>query len=294
MGQSGLGSKLMKCPRNEHAATNRSFAPPKVVPLSQRLAQFLPFSSNPPPPTPKPPSPQDLGPSQTLNLEPLGDGVVSLTVTISESILLPSTPENDLLQSQIIVLSSSSQALLLKLHLTVNVVSQFVTQIQVIELSDWAEGELGRWLRAPSQDRSVAAIGTALGHYWKVCLQRLKCWRDAARDYGVYMIADDGAFGKIPLRPTNADLAYIIPRLCWQDLHIARGTLFLTIQWRVSISKEGNVDSDVSALAVFPETWRRTEDGAELDNIGQAFKMLVIDRGAAQAICVIAGLLFPS
>lgn len=73
---------------------------------------------------------------------------------------------------------------------------------------------------------------------------------------------------------------------------MARGSLSLTIQWRVSISNDGNVDSDVSALAKFPDTWRWTEAGAELDKVGEAFKMLVNDRGAAQAIRVLAGLLF--
>lgn len=181
----------------------------------------------------------------------------------------------------------------MRFKLTVDIVSQTVTQVQVIELSDWAEGELGVWLRGFSQKRSIAAVGTAFGQYWLVGLQRLKCWGDAVRNHGD-MIADDRGFGRLSSRPTNADLAYVAPHLCWRDLHLARGTLSLTIQWRVSISDDGKVDSDVSALAKFPDTWQWTEDGAELDKVGEAFKMLLNDRGAAEAICVLAGLLFPS
>lgn len=163
--------------------------------------------------------------------------------------------------------------------------------MQVVELSDWAEGDLGEWLRS-SRKGSIAAVGAAFGHYWLTCLQRLKCWGDAVRNYGD-MIADDRGFGTIPSRLTNADLTSVIPHLCWRDLHMARDTLSLTVQWCVSISDDGKVDSDVSALAKFPDTWRWTEAGAELDKVGEAFKMLVNDRGATQAICVLAGLLFP-
>lgn len=278
-------------PRSSNGAINPSPASPKLPTLSQRLARFLPFSSRPPPPTPKPPSPQDQEPSYALDLEPSEDRSAPFTVTISDTILLAPTPDNVLLQSQIISLSSKSHALFVKLKLTIDVVSQTITQMQVVELSDWAEGELGGWLRASSQKRSIVAVGAALGHYWLTCLQRLKCWGDAVRNYGD-MMADDRGFSRMPSRPTIADLASIIPHLCWRDLHMARGSLSLTIQWRVSISNDGNVDSDVSALAKFPDTWRWTEAGAELDKVGEAFKMLVNDRGAAQAIRVLAGLLF--
>lgn len=198
-----------------------------------------------------------------------------------------------MLHSQIIALSSPSKIFVLRLKVTLDIVSQAVTQLHVIELSDWAETELGGWLRGSSQDRSIAAIGTAFGHYWMVCLQRFKCWTDAVRKHSD-LITDDRGFVKISSPPSNADLPHIIPLLCWHDLNMARGTLSLTIQWRIFISSDnGTVDSDVSAQATYPETWRRTDAGAELDKMGEAFRMLVEERGVTEAIGVLADLLFP-
>lgn len=229
---------------------------------------------------------------QILRLEPLKDDCVPFTIATSDSTLLSSIDDNTLLQSQIISLSSPSEILVLRLKVTVDIVSQAVTQMHVIELSDWAETELGGWLRASLQDRSIATIGTAFGHYWTIYLQRFKCWTDAARKHAA-LITDDRGVGKISSPPLNADLAYITPQLYWQDLNMARGTLSLTIQWRVLISDNGTVNSDVSAHVKYPDTWRRTDAGAELDKMGEAFKMLVEERGITEAIGVLADLLFP-
>lgn len=198
-----------------------------------------------------------------------------------------------MLHSQIIALSSPSKIFVLRLKVTLDIVSQAVTQMHVIELSDCAETEFGGWLRESSQDRSIAAIGTAFGHYWMTCLQRFKCWTDTVRKHGAF-IADDRGFGKISSPSINADLPYITPLLHCQELTMARGTLSLTIQWRIFISSDnGTVDSDVSAQATYPETWRRTDAGAELEKTGEAFRMLVEERGVTEAVGVLADLLFP-
>lgn len=286
------GPKLTKSGnRNEKATLDASYVPSRSRSLSHCLSLFLPFSRRPPPPRPKPPSPEDQYSFPTLNLESPEDGVAPFTITTSDSQLL-SGPENTLLQSQTVMLSSTPSALVATVLLTVNVASQSVTKMQVIQVSDWAEEELGEWLRSPPQQRSVKAIGTAFGRYWSMCRQRFECWEASARDYGD-LIVDDGVHSGVSSQLTRADLSSLIPRLRWRELHMARGAVCLNVHWHVSISDDGNVSSDVSALPQIPDTWRRTEAGAELDKVGEVFKMLVNDRGAAQATRVVAGLLFP-
>lgn len=278
---------------SQHTNNNDSSAPQKVPPLSQRLTRFLPFSSSPPPPALNETSTRHQGTRKTLSFEVLETPITPFTVTTSDLVLLPFNTENKLLQSQMIVLSSPCQSLLLELRLVIDVTSQTSTRMEVIELSDWAEDELGGWLRASSANRSVAAIGTAFGRYWIVCLERLRSWDDAVRKYGD-LIAVHADIEGMSWPPTNDYLPLVIPHLCWRSLCMARDAVALVIKWSITIDDNGNVESDVLALPSFPDRWRETEVGMELEKVGDAFKLLLDDKGPTEAISVVAGLLFPS
>lgn len=169
--------------------------------------------------------------------------------------------------------------------------SQLITQLQVLDVSSWAEQELGTWLRARFEERSLEIIGTVFGRYWNLCLQRLKCWKASSRDLKDLMARD---LSRILLHTDPTDPSDLLEILSQQTLSLIRDEVALDIKWNISIKDDGEVESHVSARPKFPDTWRRTEIGTELSKVGQALDMLVKDRGVAQAISVVARLMFPS
>ena len=68
-----------------------------------------------------------------------------------------------------------------------------------------------------------------------------------------------------------------------QELVFARSNVQLKVTWRISLSDQGEVESHSSACPRFPAAWHQ-EATSELAKIGDAFMMLVEDRGISEAI----------
>lgn len=248
--------------------------------LTRRLAKFLPFSVNPRLTEPRPSSPKDTDINQDLNWDIPQTAAAPFTITTSNTLLLPPTVDNDLLQRQDIIMSTSQRLLTSDLRLTASTTTQQISHLDVQALSSWAEPELGSWLRQSLEKMELAALGRAFGRYWEVAKLRGKCWINCKQDF-------KNLVANAP--ESNNPLLY----LGMQDLVFARSNVQLKVTWRILISDQGEVESDSSAYPRFPAAWQQ-EANSELAKVGDAFMMLVEDRGVPEAIGMICKVVFPT
>lgn len=260
--------------------TDRKVASTKSSSLTQRLAQFLPFSITIPPPEPRPPSPKDTDVNQGLDLDTVQTVSAPFAITASNTLVLPSTADNNLLQRQDVTMSTPQQFLICDLQLTANITTQQISHLDIQALSSWAEPELGSWLRQSYEKMELATLGRAFGRYWEVAKLRGKCWIGCKQDFA-NLVAN--------APECNNPLLY----LGMEDLVFARSNVQLKVTWRISLSDQGEVESHSSAYPRFPAAWQQEANG-ELAKIGDAFMMLVEDRGIPEAIGMICKVVFPS
>ena len=259
---------------------DRTVASTTAPTLTQRLANFLPFAIKPRPPELKPTSPNNTSIDQAPDLVTLPTTEEPFTITTSNTVLLPSAVDENLLQRQEVAMSTVQQLLTCDLQLTVNVPTQQVSHLDIRALSSWAEPELGSWLRHSREKIELAALGKAFGRYWEVAKLRGKCWIGCKQD-----------FKDVVANAPNSDNPLFY--LGMQDLVFARSNVQLKVHWGISLSDQGEVESHSSAYPRFPPAWQQ-EANSELAKIGDAFLMLVEDRGIPDAIGTICKVVFPT
>lgn len=254
-----------------------------TVPLSlvERLDRFLPFSK----PPPGGHGSQDLDASQQLDADGPQDEIAPFTITTVNAMLLPSTADDALQQRLDLTLLAPRQLLRAKLQVTLNVSNQTIEKLRVLGLSPWADRELGGWLRALPADSALSVIGTSFGRYYEISRDRAQCFLDSAQDFKA-LIADTIVLES----PEHSRLSKYLGR---QDITFIRDQVSFDVAWLVSFGDDGEVKSRTTAKARFPDMWRRTV-GAELEKIGDAFDLLVKEKGAFEAIRVVCKLMFPT
>ncbi|KAL9076160.1 MAG: hypothetical protein Q9161_001207 [Pseudevernia consocians] len=260
--------------------TDRKSASTKPSSLTRRLANFLPFSIKPLPPEPRPPSHKNMDVVQVLDLDVHQIATVPFTITTSNTLLLPPTVDNDFLQRQVVTMTTPLQLLTCDLQIAANITTQQISQVDVQALSPWAESELGSWLRQSREKMELVALGRAFGRYWEVAKFRGKCWIKCKQDFTSLVV-------NAP--ESNSPLLH----LGMQELVFARSNVQLKVTWRISLSDQGEVESHSSACPRFPAAWQQ-EANSGLAKIGDAFLMLVEDRGISEAIGMICKVVFPT
>lgn len=243
----------------------------------QRLASFLPFSQRSPSPVFRPPSTQ-LRESYELLIsnEPL-DGEAPFTIVTSKPNLLSTSPENARLHFQNVCLSIPGHFLKADLRLTVDAPTQTVTEFHLEGVSSWAEPELAQWLRTPSETRGAAVLGRAFGRYWEAARLRALCWFNCTRDFENLIAKADAPQSSILSR---------------QQIVFSHASVTLKITWRIVINDDGQVKNEASAHTVFPDVWQQGEWSA-LAKIGNAFDLLVLQKGVDEAVRTVCNLMFP-
>ena len=210
-------------------------------------------------------------------------------MSTSDISLLEETLENSLVQRQVVELSSMCASLKTRLLVTINIASQIIRQLQVLELSTWAESELRANL---SKETNLANIGRHFMRYSILCLERLRCWNDVALDFDALFV-NNGDFEILPLPLENVNSVCAPHRLGRQECSLARGNVSVSFTWRILIDDEGEIRNDVTVSPKFPEWWLQVDCGAELAKIGEAFDSLKKENGIRQAIFAVAKLIFP-
>ncbi len=254
--------------------------------LTSRLAHFLPFG-RPPPSLAHAHYLDDLDSARFRTTETSQESAATpFNVTLSVVNLLPPTYDPALSHRRNLVLSSPMQLLQAKLQVTMDGTEQIITELNIMEMSQWAHRELGTWFTLPNGNKSLSAIGAAFGNYCVVSKERAQCFQDSEQEFRALL--DNQT---LATSIGNQDLTSYLGR---QTLTFSREPVALDFSWLVSINDEGEVESLISAKAGFPASWQQTEGGDQLAKVGEAFDMLVKDRGAKEAIRVVCRLIFPS
>ena len=178
------------------------------------------------------------------------------------------------------------QLLQAKLQVTMDGADLMVTVLNILEISQWAHRELGTWFALLNGNKNLSAVGAAFGHYYVVSKERAECFRDSEHEFRALL--DN------PTVATSIKHQGLISYLGRQILTFSREPVALEFSWLVSINDGGEVESLISAKAKFPASWQQTEGGDQLAKVGEAFDILVKDRGPKEAIRVVCRLIFPS
>ena len=258
---------------------------PASTSLTSRLAHFLPFG-------------RPLLPAHTPRIDDLDaarfgtressqeSAAAPFNITLSRLNLLPPTDGPASLHCRNLVLTSPMQLLQAKLQVTMDGADLMVTGLNILEISQWAHRELGTWFALLNGNKNLSAVGAAFGHYYVVSKERAECFRDSERDFRTFL---DSRTAAMCLKR-----GHIGAYLGRQTLTFSRDPVALEFSWLVSINDEGEVESLISAKANFPASWQQTEGGDQLAKVGEAFNILVKDRGTKEAIRVVCKLIFPS
>ena len=178
------------------------------------------------------------------------------------------------------------QLLQAKLQVTMDRTDLMVTGLNILEINQWAHRELGTWFALLNGNKNLSAVGAAFGHYYIVSKERAECFRDFEQEFQVVLDSQT-----VATSINQHDLKSYLGR---QTLTFSREPVALEISWLVSINDEGEVESLILAEPKFPTSWQQTEGGDQLAKVGEAFDILVKDRGPREAIRVVCRLIFPS
>lgn len=178
------------------------------------------------------------------------------------------------------------QILQAKLQITLDGTEQIVTGLNILEMSPWAHRELGTWFTLLNGNKNLSAVGAAFGHYYLVSKERAQCFQGSEQEFRDLLDNRTSA--------TSIGHQDLISYLGRQTLTFSREPVALDVSWLLSINDEGEVESLISAKANFPASWQQTEGGDQLAKVGEAFDILVKDRGAKEAIRVVCRLIFPT
>ncbi|KAF2814474.1 uncharacterized protein BDZ99DRAFT_437427 [Mytilinidion resinicola] len=158
---------------------------PKAAPISLLLSSFLPFSK--PPPATTEVSAEDLAtpiPSHApLDLDdPLPYLRLFTPFTYKSRIDIPNTRSDmsnasDLYQTHSIEVLEPRKLLAAKMNMTIDVSKQKLVKLSITHLSQWAERELGTWIRGKAREKDLGAISWALGSFLDVAIRRAECWQ---------------------------------------------------------------------------------------------------------------------
>ena len=231
-----------------------------------------------------------------------------------------------------ITLTSPQHLLIVKIRLTVNIEVNKNTELAVLNISSWANSELGSWLKSEAIELNKNEIEKTLGRYWEISKIRATCWHQCEEQIGVKFMNDKststlnkgGEIAQIPPNPKEnreIDASFApnnppsnnpssqplsqpavppIPRhlllqhLGRQSMLFTRPPVSLLITWYIIIAQTGDVQSCVAAYAAFPQRWTQNTGGEALGKVSEVFDLLVVQRGVFESVKIICGLIFGS
>ena len=300
----------------------------KKISISSRIAQFMPFSK----PSVQRKDPTSISTSpipshRPLQLEdplPYLRVFTPLTVHSINSLVPSSDTSQPWLQRHDIILTSPQNLLRVKIQLSVNAVDESVSSLVLNSVSPWAQPELGDWFNKQASTGDLPTIGWACGRYWEVALLRARCWKRchqrfrnlipsalefhrSAKNFdinitdskrkGIQAVSGEGHGNES--ETTEALQSSLLAsdfdirsQLGQQSILFSAIGISLLITWCITLDWTGEPESHISACASFPKTWQIVDERASLENIGEVFDRLLLDRGVFEAVTVIVALLF--
>ena len=201
-----------------------------------------------------------------------------LLVNVESSSMTPRSL-GDLAIDQTLGLFTVGNESLLKLHLSIDPVSQHIPSLTLSSIASWVDPDFSVWLQEQTGQSTPQSIGAAIRQYLRVATLRAQCWshcRAAMRN-----------LVGLEARSEDDDRAR-------ETLHLKKATTELLVRWKISLSEGGTAKSDTSIEIKVPQTWTSIDTENDLGHIEHAFDELVRQRGVTDALQTIAGVIFPA
>ena len=180
--------------------------------------------------------------------------------------------------------------------------TESIDSLTLSSISDWADSDLGAWIRETSPTCDVSCIGWGAGRYWEVVRKRAEFWawcRDEFADFipeasserdkisrnkgkqkAVLPNQEPGssaqeAEAESPDPPLiSSELQDLIPKRSISLLSAQTGASLL-FSWRVSLSAIGEPESRVSVRTALPRSWIKVDRKKSLGKIGELYQRLL-------------------
>jgi hypothetical protein len=139
---------------------------------------------------------------------------------------------------------------------TVDAVANEVIDMHVLRLSQWAERELGTFLREKAQEKDLGNACWAFDSYWEIAKKRAQYWQKCEATFANLMV------GRTREDIENRPLANQAKTISRKDLnrHLGRDTLvlqdkhvLLKLNWRIVFDWTGEAASEINVEPAFPQ-----------------------------------------
>ena len=268
--QAGSGDAKMENSKDTNVLQTRT--------ISQCLAQFLPFSG-----IQRTSAPKRLT-TIAQAADDFPDNTDPFTIKVSNSTCsIPSA--SSLLVRQDVEVSTPEHSMVARLRIMIAPTSQVISDIRVLGTTASTASELAPWLQADAKERTSTSIGKSIGQYLEESSLRTRCWTQCMNEY-------PGLVKAITETHSRLEEAQFLSH-GGQSLCLERSSANVAIEWHISFTDDGDVDSKISSKTSVPEAWKELPGGHELGRIDEAFDGLVREKGVTEAIRAIARILFP-
>ncbi|KAF1968811.1 hypothetical protein BU23DRAFT_601951 [Bimuria novae-zelandiae CBS 107.79] len=273
----------------------------KPQPISALLSSFLPFSTRRLPP-PKPEGTHNpIASHKSLDLDdPLPYLQMFTSFKFSTRSALP-RGQNPLTsrrvhQKHVIDITGPQTLLTASIAITIDTLTSTILDLKLVNLSHWADRELGAFIRAKGQDLGNACW--AIGSYWELAKKRAEYWqrcevafahlipgRSHQHTENINVQSRAGSGKGFSRKDLNRHLGRDV--LVLEDRHVV-----LRITWTIGFDWTGEAESEVRVVPAVPRVWREADDADGFKKIPETFDSLLHSKGVFAATKTMVALLF--
>ncbi|KAJ4305173.1 hypothetical protein N0V90_000704 [Kalmusia sp. IMI 367209] len=270
--------------------------------ISSLLCSFLPFSTLAVAP-PKPERKSTVGSHQPLELEdPLPYLEMFTSFKFSTKVQLPRgrvvPSSNRVHQKHLIEIIGPQSLLTSTISITIDTLTITIIDLKLMSLSNWADRELGSFIRAKADNKDLGNACWAIGSYWDIAKKRAEYWHRCEAAFGHLIPGQtnedtenltEKSRGKLDLSLSRRDLNRHLGRdiLVLEDRHV-----LLKISWKIVFDWTGEAESEISAAPAVPQVWLEADSNDSFKKIPETFVSLLQNKGAFAATKTMVALLF--
>ncbi|KAL6711213.1 hypothetical protein ACN47E_005744 [Coniothyrium glycines] len=271
------------------------------LPISDLLCSFLPFSAmSLPRPSPTQPEKPVASHKPVELADPLPYLEMFTAFKFSTQLNLPRgktlSSSNRVQQKHTIAMVGPQRLLNAELQIVIDALKQDIIDVHILSLSQWAERELGTFMRKKAFNQDLGNIGWAVNSYWDVATKRAQYWHRCEKTFAHLITGNiSGDIENIDLhhnksgRMSRKDLSQHLGQdtLVLQDKHV-----LLKLKWKIGFDWTGEAESEIAVEAGLPAVWTEADANASFKRVPETFTALVQSKGVFQATRVMATLLF--
>ncbi|KAF2645121.1 hypothetical protein P280DRAFT_514571 [Massarina eburnea CBS 473.64] len=281
---------------------NESDAEAEQAPLvSSLLCSFLPFPARiiPPPRSIQ----QQQKPVATHRPVELDDPLPYLEMFTDFKITTqPKLPRgkafpqsNRVHQTHVINITGPQQLLKVSFSIAIDILTDSIIAFEILELSPWAERELGTYMRKKAQEQDVGNASWAIGSYWEIAKKRAEYWHKCEASFSHLILGNkrnarkNAARGTAEKTISRKDFNRHLGRdvLVLEDRHV-----MLKIRWKIGFDWTGEAESEVGVKVAVPAVWTEADRDNSFKKIPGTFTSLLQSKGAFAATKTMVALLF--